>query len=149
MTDDPANTHAGVPSIRCSIVIREFGDDPALVTALLGLEPSRSGSRGDAYRNVLGKATGRTIRESYWSLHSTASPRDSLTAHATDLLRQTNAVHSRFASLPSGTRVSLRATVIPNGDLPLFEISGEIIDGLARLRCSIEIDVVSVSSEDE
>ncbi|MCU0733051.1 MAG: DUF4279 domain-containing protein [Hyphomonas sp.] len=142
------STSQPLPTIRASIVVSQFEDNPAQVSAYLGLKPTRCGKKGDGYRNVLGAETGRIIQESYWSLHSNVGPRAPLSAHIKDILAQTSVATEKFAALSQRSRITLRVTVIPDGTLPLLEVDGDLLVGLAKLQCALAIDIVSVQARE-
>lgn len=95
-----------------------FDGSPEVITELLGLQPTRSGRAGEPSYNVMGKPRGRTNRVSFWSLHSQAGDRVSVGEHVANLLEQVRGSREQFARLPPKARVTVRCTVIPNGDLP-------------------------------
>lgn len=135
------------PVIRASLVLRQFGEDPDEISRILGLLPARSGRRGDRHRNVLGRETGRIVPKTYWALNSQAGSRDPLETQIASILEQVRDVRSAFDHLPPGTEVSLRCTVIPNGDLPLFQVGSQQMYELGAIGASLEIDIISVGAE--
>jgi hypothetical protein len=132
------------PWIRASIVIRDFGGSPEEISALLGLQPTRSGRAGEPRTNVLGVRTSQTLRQSYWSLHSIVGPRESLSSHVDDLTTRVAHSMAAFRRLPAGATVRLRCTVIPEGNLPLFSLSCSGMRVLAEIGAHLEIDIISV-----
>lgn len=132
------------PSIRTSLVLKGFGDDPALVTRKLGRDPTREGRSGEQRVNQLGVATGKPLNEADWSLHSRLASRTTLAAQVADLLAQLDAPEILFATLPAGTLVTLFCTVIPDGDLPSLEIDRESTGILGKIKASVTIHIVNV-----
>lgn len=132
------------PTIRASIDVVDFGDDPELVTRELGIAPTRAGRKGEKYTNMAGRVTERDIQESYWSLHSGAGYRASVEAHIGALLQQLQIVRFTAAKLPGGARAVLRCTIIPDGALPDIRLSVEQMRQLAELGVPLELVVISV-----
>ena len=147
--DDSTISTDEAPLTRASLVIKGFGDSPDSLSDLLNLVPTRSGRAGNARRNVVGRMTDRLVRGTYWALHSDAEHRASISLHIANLLAKIG--DSRFGKteLPLGTRVTLRCTVIPNGDLPLICVESHLMHRLGELGVSLEIDIVSVEAGPE
>lgn len=132
------------PTIVASLVLRDFGDDPQIVTRLLNHEPTRSGLRGDHLLDPMGRVTARMIRRTYWSLHSGAPKTAPLNRHVADILGQLTDSYAAFYDLPKGTTITLRCTVIPEGDLPLLRVDPESLRSLGQIGAGLEFDVIEV-----
>jgi hypothetical protein len=134
------------PSIRASIVVRDFAESPDEISRLLGLQPTRSGRAGEPRINVVGRQTSQTLRRSYWSLHSSVGPREPLAQHVDDLASKVSQSTSAFRRLPSGATVTLFCTIIPNGALPVLTLSCNAMRVLADIGAPVEIDIISVEA---
>ena len=132
------------PTIRASLLIRDFDGPPGLISEILGIQPTRAGQAGEPSLNVLGKARGTTLRFSYWSLHSGAGYRAPLSEHVADLMRQVRGARHAFARLPSGSTVTLRVTVIPPGPLPPFKVEADAVNELSEIGAAFQLDIVSI-----
>lgn len=132
------------PSIRASLVLYDFGDDPRVVTEVLGIDPSRSGKSDDVLKGPAGQPTSRAVRRTYWSLHSRLDPTASLGQQVDDIVEQLGDNASAFHRLPRGTTVRVRCTVIPEDDLPLLSVSSGALKRLGEIGADLEIDVLSV-----
>lgn len=131
-------------SIRASLILRGFGDDPRVITELIGLRPTRAGRAGDPLLGPSGQATSRTVRRTYWSLHSRRDPTASLSDYVSDILEQLGGSTPIFAQLPDGTTVTVRCTVIPDDDLPLLAVTNKSLRRLGDIGGGLEIDIISV-----
>lgn len=136
--------HTKAPSVRASLVVRGFGDDPQVVTDALDRAPTRAGRVGDRLVGPSGQATSKTVRENFWSLHSRAEPRTALSQHINDILEQVGDARGAFARLPKGCTVTLLCTIIPEEDLPLLRVQASSLKLLGEIGADLEIDVISV-----
>lgn len=136
------------PTIIASLVLRNFGDDPQIVTRVLGREPTRSGRQGEHLISSLGRATARVIRQTYWSLHSRTAKSAPLAQHVADIVEQLRASSALFNQLPNGTTITLRCTVIPDGGLPLLSVESESLRCLGEIGAALEIDVISIEGRE-
>lgn len=136
-------------AIRASLVLRDFGDDPNLITELLGLQPTRAGRAGDSLLGPSDQATTRTVRRTYWSLHSRLDPTASMSEHVRDILGQLGDAAQHFARLPAGTITTLRCTVIPDDDLPILSVDSQSMQRLGEVGADLEIDIVSVDGPED
>lgn len=137
------------PSIRASLVLRDFGDDPHRVTELLGLQPSRSGRAGDPLLGPSGQPTTRIVRRTYWALQSRLAPSALMSEHVNDIVEQVRDAARRFAGLSAGTTMKLLCTIIPDGDLPILTIESESLRTLGEIGIDLEIDIISVDGPDD
>lgn len=136
-------------SIRASLIVRGFGDDPQVITELTGLRPTRAGRAGDSLLGPSGQATSRTVQRTYWSLHSRRDPTAPLTEHVSDILDQLGDAAHVFARLPEGTTATLRCTVIREEDLPILSVSTQSLRRLGDIGAELEIDILSVDGPEE
>ena len=140
---------APAPSVRASLVLRGFGEDPELITRVLGRTPSRSGRAGEALLLPTGSPSRWIIRDTYWSLHSRLDPRAELSSHLGDIFSRLGEARHSFGQLPPGTTVALRCTVIPDGALPLISLAAPSLAMLSDLGAVLEIDIISVDASDD
>lgn len=136
-------------SIRASLILRGFGDDPQVITELTGLRPTRAGRAGDPLVGPSGQATTRTVRRTYWSLHSRRDPVASLSEHVSDILEQLGGAAHRFTRLPEGTTATLDCTVILDDEMPILSLSNELLRQLGDIGAELEIDILSVDGGPE
>lgn len=132
------------PKINASLELRNFGASPTAVSDLLGVEPTRVGVAGEPYRTVKGTPTEQILRETFWSLWSTASTDAPLEQHLENILGQIELMSDRFTKLPAATTRTIRCSIIPEGPLPLFRLNSDLLHRLSRLRLDVVLDVVSV-----
>lgn len=132
------------PTIRASLTLRGFGDDPLVVSELLGMQPTSSGARGDPLVGPWGQTTNRTVREAYWSVHSRCEPIEPLYRQLDNILEQIGNSASSFARLPVGATATVRCTVIPEDDLPILRVPSHTMARLAALGADLEIDILTV-----
>lgn len=143
MRDTPISA-ALLPSIRTSLVLSGFGDQPADVTRILGISPSRAARTGEPLLTHNGTDTGRRARLTYWSLHSQTDPRAPLEDQISNILHQLRGKENLFKGLPSGTIATLKCTVFPEDEVPLLRVGSTVLQALAGIHASLEIDVISV-----
>lgn len=136
-------------SIRASLILRGFGEDPQVITEITGLRPARAGRAGDPLLGPQGQATSRKVKHAYWSLHSRRDPTAPLTEHVNDILEQLGGAAHLFASLPRPTTISLRCTVIREDELPILSVSSRSLSRLGEIGAELEIDILSVDGPEE
>ena len=132
------------PTIRASLVLRDFGNDPNVVTKAIGLEPTRKGRAGEASVSSSGRPISSTVKSTFWSLHSRLSPSSQISEHIADVAQQLGSASERLSRLPEGTTLTFRCTIIPEGDLPILAVDVSAAAVLAQMRARLELDVVSV-----
>lgn len=137
------------PSIHASLVLRGFTNSPSELSAILGLTPRRTGRPGEPYLAGGRTPTGRVIKEAYWALGSDLDHRAALEDHIGSIVERTRSARQALKTLPPNVRAVVSCTVIPNGDLPLFVLDSALLSSLAELRCSLELDIVSVEADVE
>lgn len=148
MTDDSQLADLFQPSIRASIVLRDFGMEPAKVTEILGIAPSGSGRSGDPLHKPDGTPSSRRVRQTYWSVRSTVDPQLSLDEHIRSILDQLRGKEDRFHALPAGTTIKLKCTVFPEDEMPVLSVDWTLMQSLVTLHATLEIDVVRVDDAD-
>ena len=141
-TSDPS-------SIRASLLLHGFGDDPQMITELIGLRPTRAGRAGEPLRGPWGQTTSRTIRRTYWSLDSRRDLAASLSEHVGDIFEQVGGAASLFARLPEGTTTTLDCTVILDDEMPILSLSNDLLRKLGDIGAELEIDIISVDGPEE
>lgn len=141
---EPGRDRSVAPTIRASLVLRDFGDDPNVVTKAIGLEPTRKGRAGEAFVSSSGRSIGNTVKTAFWSLHSRLPPSSQISEHIADVAQQLGRASERLSQLPEGTTLTFRCTIIPEGDLPILAVDVSATVALARMRAVLELDVVNV-----
>jgi hypothetical protein len=130
--------------IRASLSLRGFGDDPQVITELLGLIPTFSGRAGDQIVAPNGRVSSFRSRRAYWSLHSRCAPTALLSEHVADILEQLGDAARALSNLPVGATATLFCTVIPDDDLPVLAIGSELLQKLGSAGVNLEIDLIRV-----
>lgn len=144
MNDSVTANETADSAVRASLVFRGFEGPPSGITQAIGLEPSRTGLKGESRENVLGRASRELNKESYWSLRSGAPPRESIETHILRLLERALPQAHRIRQLPDTVTKQVYCTVIPGESVPIIRLGQEALAGLADLRVALVVDILSV-----
>lgn len=133
------------PSMRFSLRITHFGDDPDAVTHILRIKPTQSGKVGDPYRLPTGRIIARRglLLESFWHVLGSTSPHAPASDHISELTSVTRACNS-FNELPAGTRVIFYGTFIAGDYGPDMQISHSLLIEMARIGADFEFNRIQI-----
>jgi len=137
-------TQTAAPTIRASLILRGFGDDPEVVTRTLQLEPTRKGRAGETLISSSGQPIPNNVKTTFWALQSRLSPQSAISEHVADVALQIGPAQEKLSRLPHGTTIAFRCTIIPEGDLPLLSVDARSAAVLAQINASLELDIMSV-----
>lgn len=133
-------------SIRVSLLITGFGDNPTDVTQALRVTPTRLGRVGDDVLSPTGAKTRRKVRRPFWSLQSRTPPEVELSEQIRDVINQLGAGLQRLPRLPQGTSATILCTVIPDEYLPVLVLQPQAMRALGEVGISVSIDVLEVDA---
>ena len=122
--------------IRVAFIIAEFACDPELITAAVGVQPSRAWKAGDMVR-----PSSAPRRTSGWMLEAPAGSGDDFEARAVWLLGQLPSDLRRLESVSSCWSAKLYASVYTSGDRPPLFLSPAVVQRLSELGAAIDIDL--------
>lgn len=126
---------------RASFRLTGFSCQPGVVSAILGVEPTRSGARGEPYVDTKGRVTSRVLSESYWSLWSGLKPTAALEEHLRDLLEKVIPLIPNLGRLPDATRRVVYCSVIAGDTAESITLAPSIVGNLARIEAELILDV--------
>lgn len=123
-------------------VVREFGGDPADVSSVVGLPPSRSWRKGDLYG-----ASGTVHTHDRWELRSPA-PESALPEEKLDtLVSALEAVAPGVRAAAERFKAGIGCVVYTQRANPGFHVSADCLRRVAALHLSLDFDVYLMSSE--
>ena len=130
------DSERGQPSIRVRLYVRNFGEDPNVVTRILGLTPSFAGKRGDRGMMSNGLRSKRTLVEPQWFIRGRISEQAPMIEHLREIANITATCQS-FDQLPPNTQVDVVASITWGYSNPSFAICADSMAELARIGASL------------
>lgn len=126
----------GRPFIDVRLYIRNFGENPHVVTETLGITPTFAGKRGDRGMMSNGIRSKRKLVEPQWYIRSRLSEQALVNDHLRALAGIT-AASSTFDQLPAGTRIEIVATITWGYDNWPYTIDANTMAEFARIRAAL------------
>ncbi len=116
-----------------------FDGSPNELTAILGIEPSITRSKGDAVANTAVKH-----KHSIWELGSGIEPKNSLfDDHISSLEKQLRPIKDKFALLPADVYIELSCYVMSQAEAhyPSIHLSSASLAFFASIGAEVDVDV--------
>ena len=116
----------------------EFGDDPSVVSSLLGIEPTIAWVKGDRYPNPNLKAR-RTY--SCWMLESGLGKTEPLEAHLEGLLAKVEPLRAQIQQITGRFEVEVSVAQYFGEWNPGHQLDAPMLRRLAKLGLTIDFDL--------
>jgi uncharacterized protein DUF4279 len=127
------------------LAVTEFGDDPKIVTEMIGVQPSESWIRGDPMPN---HPTARRTH-SRWALHSGLHTSAGLEEQLLALLEKLESVGDRVRDIAAQFIAVVWAAAYTSDNNPGFGISPDLATRLGELGLGIDFDIYCLNPEKE
>ena len=137
-----ARTRGKKWEIKVSLNVSGFAGSPSKITALLGIEPSRTWVAGDPVQNTTLKR-----QDNRWILDSPVDSAAPLSKHLESILSFASPAVGRFRMLPSGAKVQIFCAVYDYERAVVLEFTKDIITQLAAVGAGLGIDYYDMSEE--
>lgn len=129
--------------------IYDFSMKHEELTDLLGVQPDAVEKKGELVKVGQGSvAVTITARADAWVLYSGGSKTDSLSDHLTSLKKKLEAVAAKISSVPDGFTAELSIGVYSVDANIGLNIDQSMIQILAKLGASLDVDIYSLSDPD-
>lgn len=126
----------GRPFINVRLYIRNFGEDPDVVTYALGITPTFAGKRDDRGMMSNGIRSKRKLVEPQWYVRSRLSEQAHMIDHLRDIAAITVA-STGFDKLPSGARIEVVATITWGYNNWPYTVDASTMAEFARIGASV------------
>jgi len=114
-----------------------FGDDPAVITRAMGIEPTKAWVKGEAIANSRqGKHT-----HSRWVLQSTRPLAEPIEAHFENLLSRLESRHEAVAEVRTRFEARLVVAAYWYEANPSFRLTADIVQRIATLGLEVDFDL--------
>jgi uncharacterized protein DUF4279 len=127
------------------LAVLEFGNNPEVVTKLLGIQPSESWVKGDPLPGH--PASHRT--HSRWALKSGLSMSSSFEEQITALLSRLELIEAQVRAVAAQFNAVIWVAAYPTNCNPVFSISPEIASKLGNLGLGLDIDIYCTRMDSE
>ena len=124
------------PEHRVYLGVWGFEDDPAVVTRLMGIEPTTAWGKGDPWPNH----SHLKHRHSLWSLESGLAPSESITAHFLDLLPALESRGEALLEVMKKFDAAIQVVAYWYCANPGFDLSADLVRRIAALGLSLDFD---------
>jgi hypothetical protein len=129
--------------IRTRLTVTGFSGDPTHISAVIGVEPTKTWREGD-HRS---SGTILTFAHNGWSLSSPVDPLHTTPEESVRALLDLLPDVTAFQRLPDGAEVELSCSFYGLTERPGFWLSTELLARVAAIGASLDIDPYDFSSE--
>jgi hypothetical protein len=134
-----------VPEHHVYFAVLGFGDDPAIITRAMGIEPTKAWIKGEAIANSRqGKQT-----HSRWVLQSTRPLAEPIEAHFENLLPRLESRRDAVAEVRTRFEARLSVAAYWHGANPGFRLTADVVQRVAALGLEVDFDVYCLGGADD